>query len=457
MFAFSRAAKRRRLTFYPVRTIALSFAATILIGSLLLMLPISSREGTVTPFLDCLFTATSATCVTGLVVYDTYLHWTGFGQVVIIALIQVGGLGLSTLAAFFNLLIGRKMGLRGMHLAQESVAALGDDIRQLLKTVVATALVVESVGALLLMTVFVPNYGLEGVAIAAFTAISAFCNAGFDLMGRHEAYISLCGYADNPLVLGVVGCLIIVGGIGFLVIHDLLEYRRTKKLLLHTRIVLVATGLLILLGTVAIALPEWNNPATLGPMSPLEKIGNSWFHAVSCRTAGFNSFPLQEMHSSTKLFSILLMFMGAAPGSTGGGIKVTTVTVIFMTVWCVIRGDEDTVILGRRIPKGAVYKSLAVAMLGVLGVGITSGCILATVESQVPVSGIDAVFESVSAFATVGLSVGVTGIANSISRLLLILLMYVGRLGPVSFFLALAARAYENRHQVLPEGKIQIG
>ena len=295
------------------------------------------------------------------------------------------------------------------------------------------------------------------MAIAAFTAISAFCNAGFDLMGRHEAYISLCGYADNPLVLGVVGCLIIVGGIGFLVIHDLLEYRRTKKLLLHTRIVLVATGLLILLGTVAIALPEWNNPATLGPMSPLEKLGNSWFHAVSCRTAGFNSFPLQEMHSSTKLFSILLMFMGAAPGSTGGGIKVTTVTVIFMTVWCVIRGDEDTVILGRRIPKGAVYKSLAVAMLGVLGVGITSGCILATVESQVPVSGIDAVFESVSAFATVGLSVGVTGIANSISRLLLILLMYVGRLGPVSFFLALAARAYENRHQVLPEGKIQIG
>ena len=457
MLPFTQPAKRRRLTFYPVRTIALTFAVTILAGALLLMLPISSRDGMVTPFLDCLFTSTSATCVTGLVVYDTYLHWTPFGQGVILALIQVGGLGLSTLAAFFNILIGKKMGLRGMHLAQESVASMGDDIRRLLKTVVATAFVVELAGALLLMTVFLPEYGAEGLFISVFVAISAFCNAGFDLFGRHSPYISLCGYADNPLVLGVIGCLIIVGGIGFVVIHDLLEYRRTKKLLLHTRIVLLATGTLIVLGTAAIALSEWNNPATLGPMSPLQKVGNGWFHAVSCRTAGFNSFPLEEMHSSTKLFSILLMFMGAAPGSTGGGIKVTTVTVIFMTVWCVIRGDDDTVILGRRIPKGAVYKSLAVTMLGVLGVGITSGCILATIELETPISGIDAVFESVSAFATVGLAGGVTGIAYSISRVLLIFLMYVGRLGPVSFFLSLAARSFENRRQVLPEGKIQIG
>ena len=451
--------KQKRPFFaFPARAISVSFAAVILTGTILLTLPISSREGISTPFLDCLFTATSATCVTGLVVYDTYLHWSAFGHVVILALIQIGGLGLVTLTTFFHIAIGRKLGLRDIHLAQESVASMGPDINQLIRTVILTALIVESAGALVLMCIFVPQYGVGGIFISIFTSISAFCNAGFDLFGRQSPFISLCNYAGNPLVYGTIGLLIITGGIGFIVIHDLLEYRRTQKLTLHTRIVLVSTGVLILTGMLFTAICEWNNPATLGSMPSVgRKLGTAWFHSVSCRTAGFNVFSMEEMRDVTKIFSSILMFVGAAPGSTGGGIKCTTVTVIFMTVYCVIRGDEDTVIFRRKVEKSAVYKSMAVMMLGMLAVALTGGCIVATMQEIAPVSGVDAFFESMSAFATVGLSVGISAIANPLSRILLILCMYIGRLGPVSFFLSLAMRPRISRREILPEGKIQIG
>lgn len=450
--------KKKHLFSFPAQIIAVSFAAVILTGTLLLMLPISSRSGAVTPFLDCLFTATSATCVTGLIVYDTYTHWTAFGHCVIIMLIQIGGLGLVTLTTFFNLVIGKKLGLRGMHLAQESVSSMGEDINVLIKIVMTTALTVEIAGALLLMVTFVPVYGADGIFISLFTSISAFCNAGFDLFGRHGQYSSLTHYADNPMVYGVIGMLIIIGGIGFIVIHDLMEYRKTKKLTLHTRIVLVATLVLIFSGMLFTALCEWSNPKTLGALETTgQKLGASWFHSVSCRTAGFNSVPMEDLHGITKILSSILMFFGAAPGSTGGGIKITTVTVIFMTVYCVIRGDEDTVIFRRRVERHAVYKSLAVMILGVLAVAITAGCIVATMSKTHAITGIDAFFESVSAFATVGLSVGVSGVANTISKCLLIFLMYIGRLGPVSFFLSLAMRPNVSRKEIIPEGKIQIG
>lgn len=427
-------------------------------GTLLLTLPVSSRAGKFTPFLDCLFTATSSTCVTGLVVHDTYTYWSTFGQCVILALIQIGGLGLVTLTTFFNIAIGRKLGLRGMHLAQESVASTGPDINQLMKVVMVTALTVETAGALVLATVFVPEFGAEGVFISVFTSISAFCNAGFDILGRTGPYVSLTGYAGNPIVVGTVGLLIIVGGIGFIVIHDLLQYRKTKKLLLHTRIVLVSTVTLIAVGMIFTAVCEWDNPFTLGGLSGAgEKLGAAWFHSVSCRTAGFNVFPLEPMHDITKILSSLLMFVGAAPGSTGGGIKCTTSAVIFMTVYSVVRGDEDTVIFRRKVEKSAVYKSLAVMILGILAVTITAACIVATMSSTQAVTGVDALFESVSAFATVGLSAGISAVANTLSQVLLIFEMYIGRLGPVTFFLALAMRPTANRKEILPVGKIQIG
>lgn len=430
----------------------------ILVGTLLLMLPVSSRAGAFTPFLDCLFTATSSTCVTGLVVHDTYAYWSAFGQCVILALIQIGGLGLVTLTTFFNIAIGRKLGLRGMHLAQESVASTGPDINQLMKVVMITALTVETAGALLLSTVFVPEFGAEGIFISVFTSVSAFCNAGFDIFGRAEPYVSLTGYVGNPIVVGTVGLLIIVGGIGFIVIHDLLQYRRTKKLLLHTRIVIISTVSLILVGMAFTAVCEWDNPFTLGGLSGTgERLGAAWFHSVSCRTAGFNVFPLEPMHDITKILSSLLMFVGAAPGSTGGGIKCTTFAVIFMTVYCVVRGDEDTVIFRRKVEKSAVYKSLAVMILGILAVTVTAACIVATMSRTHAVNGVDALFESVSAFATVGLSAGISAVANTLSRILLIFEMYIGRLGPVTFFLALAMRPTANRKEILPVGKIQIG
>lgn len=246
--------------------------------------------------------------------HDTYAYWSAFGQCVILALIQIGGLGLVTLTTFFNIAIGRKLGLRGMHLAQESVASTGPDINQLMKVVMITALTVETAGALLLATVFVPEFGAEGIFISVFTSVSAFCNAGFDIFGRAEPYVSLTGYVGNPIVVGTVGLLIIVGGIGFIVIHDLLQYRRTKKLLLHTRIVIVSTVSLILVGMAFTAVCEWNNPFTLGGLSGTgERLGAAWFHSVSCRTAGFNVFPLEPMHDITKILSSLLMFVGAAP------------------------------------------------------------------------------------------------------------------------------------------------
>lgn len=438
-----------------MRVITLSFAAVILLGTLLLRLPLAARSGTATPLLDCLFTATSATCVTGLIAYDTYTHWTAFGHTVILCLIQIGGLGLVTFATFFNIMIGKKLGLRSMHLAQESVSSLDADVRQFIGTVVKTALAVEAVGALLLSAVFVPQYGLEGVFISVFTSISAFCNAGFDLFGRQEPYISLCGYADNPLVVGVIGGLIIVGGIGFVVIHDLIQSKKTGKLTLHTRVVLSVTLGLIVTGMLATALLEWNNPTTLGPMSIPGKLGSAWFHSVSCRTAGFNVFPMDTMRGSTKLMSSALMFVGAAPGSTGGGIKCTTIAVILMTVVSVVRGRDETVIIHRKVDKAAVYRSMAVVVLALGAIMITTGCIVVTVREAG--NGIDALFESVSAFATVGLSVGVTGVAGPLAKGLLIFSMFLGRLGPVTFFLSLAYRGGGSRREVLPEGKIIIG
>lgn len=450
-------AGKKRLTF-PARIIASSFAAVILTGTLLLMLPISSKQGIVTPFLDCLFTATSATCVTGLIIYDTYSHWTVFGQCVILGLIQIGGLGLVTFTTFFNLMIGKKLGLRGMHLAEESVASFGGDIRVLIRIVILTALVVETLGAMLLMPTFIGQYGWRGIFMAGFLSISAFCNAGFDILGRQSPFISLCNYNDNPVVLGTIGMLIICGGIGFIVVYDLLRYRKTHQLTLHTRIVLTVTGILLVAGMVMTATLEWNNPATLGALPNVgQKLGASWFHSVSSRTAGFNSVPLDGLYDITKILTSVLMFFGAAPGSTGGGIKCTTVAVIFMTVYCISRGEEDTIIFGRRVGRNAVYKSMAVTILATLAIAVTSGCIVLTMRDTHAVTGVDALFESVSAFATVGLSVGVSGNASMLAKLLLIFSMFFGRIGPVSFFLSLAMRPRRHHREVLPEGKIQIG
>ena len=409
--------KHFSLSANPARVITGSFLGVIITGTLLLMLPLSAKNGAVTNFFDALFTATSATCVTGLIVVDTYTHWTFFGQGVILSLIQIGGLGLVTLTLFFNLLIRRKLGLRTLQLAQESTSA-----------------------------------------ISVFTSVSAFCNAGFDLLGREGPYSSLIHY-NGSYVLLVVSALIIIGGLGFMVLFDLLHYHKSKKLRLHSRVVLLSTACLLFIGTLGFAALEWHNPATMGNLPVWQKLNAAFFQSVSTRTAGFNSIDIASMNEISKVLSIGLMFIGAAPGSTGGGIKVTTIVVLIMTAVSVARGYDDTIIMKHKIKRQVVNKSLTVVFIGFLAVLLASGVIIYTThDGGVTASTVDALFESTSAFATVGLSSGITAIANLPSKLLLIATMFLGRIGPISFLLSLAAGSGKvNRKQVMPEGHLNVG
>lgn len=451
--------KRIKKISNPTRMISASFACVILTGTFLLMLPVSSRNGATTDFLSCLFTSTSATCVTGLIVFDTYTKWSAFGQCVILLMIQCGGLGLVTLTTFFNLFLGRKLGFRGMQLASESVSAgnFGDTPR-LIRMIIGFSLLVESIGACMLSLSFVPQFGVKGIFISIFIAISAFCNAGFDVLGFMEQYTSLTTYNDNFGVLFVVMSLIVIGGLGFIVWSDIINYKRGHKLLLHTKIVLFFTVLLIVSGFIMFLVFEWDNPNTLGALNLQEKINASLFQSVTLRTAGFNSIAPGEMREITKSFSILLMFIGAAPGSTGGGIKVTTLAVVIMTAISVMQGKEEPVMLHRKIPAKVIFKSLAIMLLGVFVVCITSIVITTTSPiDDIQATGTDAVFEAVSAFATVGISSGVTSIASAPSLIALIVTMFIGRVGPVSFGMTLTPGKTSSRKEILPEGKIIVG
>lgn len=442
----------------PARVIALNFILVITSGALLLMLPFATRSGQMTGFSDALFTATSATCVTGLVVVDTYQYWSIFGQVVILLLIQIGGLSLVTLTLSFNILLRRKLGLRRLHLALESTGASGfEGAPRLLKGIVGISLAVEGFGALLLMPCFVPKYGGEGVFISFFLAVSSFCNAGFDILGREGAYSSVTHYGSSYILL-VLAALIILGGLGFTVLYDLVAFRKDKKLRFHSRIVLIFSAILVVCGTLVLFLLEWGNPETVGGLPLWQKIYHSFFQSVSARTAGYNSVSISRMGDLSKLFMILLMFIGAGPASTGGGIKVTSFAVLIMTAVSVARGHEDTVLMKHKLSRQTVYRALTVAMIGILAIFVAGGVIYYTVhEHGAKVSPIDAVFEAASAFATVGLSTGISEIANLPSKLILIVTMFLGRIGPISLLLSLAANTRPNRKEIIPEGHLLVG
>ena len=450
--------KKKSIFAYPGRIICTSFAAVILIGTFILMLPICAKNGRPTPFIDALFTATSATCVTGLIVYDTYNHWTVFGQTIILTLIQIGGLGLVTFTSFFSVMIRKRMGMRSMQLAQESINSASIlDIQILLKQVVYISFSIEFIGALILSTVFIPKYGADGIFISIFLSVSAFCNAGFDILGRETPYISLCNYNDNIIVILTISLLIIIGGLGFAVWHDIIDYRRTKKMMLHTKVVLIFTVVLIVLGALFFAIFEWNNPETLAELPLFEKFTASFFQSVTTRTAGFNSVNVNSLNDMTMLLCIVLMFIGAAPGSTGGGIKLTTVSVIIMTVISVVRGKSDTIILGRKVDMHTVYKAFAVTILAGIIVLAATGIIILSTPVTVIRSRLDVLFEATSAFATVGLSSGISNIIGEASKLALTATMFLGRVGPVSFIVSLAMNTRKNKQQIIPEGKIFVG
>ncbi|MCX8129120.1 MAG: TrkH family potassium uptake protein [Clostridia bacterium] len=440
----------------PTRMVVFSFAVIILIGSILLSLPAVSNSGKSIGYLNALFTATSATCVTGLIVADTYTQWNIYGQIIILCLIQAGGLGIITLATFFSALLGRKVSLKGMLLAQESINHFSfEGVVRLVKRVVLVTLAFETLGALILSIRFIPIFGLKGIYMGIFHSITAFCNAGFDLMGGYSGeYSSLTSFNNDPVVIYTIAALIIIGGLGFLVWKDLYEYKKNKSLFLHTKLVLIMTVLLILLGAVFFFVFESNNPLTMGKLNFFEKINASIFHSVTTRTAGYNSVPLNEMQDISKVATVLLMFIGAAPGSTAGGVKITTFGVIVAAIFSQISGSSETVIFRRRVPHYVVNKALSIIGLSAMVVIAVATVILA-IEGG---SFINIFYEATSAFGTVGLSTGITPTLHSVSKLLLILTMFLGRVGPVSFAIALTLRANKkDMDMVYPEGKVIVG
>lgn len=435
--------------------ICVSFLLLIAVGTLLLTLPISSKNGRL-GVIDAMFTATSATCVTGLIVRDTWTQFSWFGQAIILLLIQIGGLGLVTLTSFFALAARRRMGFRDLRLLGESVSASGlSQATEVLKIVISLAALFEAIGIVLLMFAFVPQLGLEGIWVSVFTAISAFCNAGFDLFGRFGQYSSLVPYVNNYYVQAVIMFMIMAGGLGFMVWVEIGEYRKKRRLSLNAQVVLAFSAILWVGGAVLFGLMEWNNPATMGGLSVPGKIMASIFQSVSTRTAGMNTVDLAACGPITKLMMSILQFIGAAPGSTGGGVKVTTFAVVILTIRSVAQGRDDCVIADHHIESKTVYRALTIIVLG--AVAALGSAVVVYYNTSDAVSVVDSIFESFSAFGTVGLSVGVTAQLNTGAKLLYMLVMFMGRVGPVALAISLTAKPDDNKRKILPVGQINVG
>lgn len=437
----------------PTKLIALGYCAIILIGAVLLTLPISSKNGVMTPFIDALFTAATSTCVTGLVVYDTYSHWSLFGQLIIITLIQVGGIGFMTVAISAVSLTKRKIGLSNRYVMQESIAAphMGGIVR-LTKLVVFGTLFFEISGAFLLSFKFIPELGaLRGIYFSVFHSVSAFCNAGIDLMGYYSPFSSLVTVENNYLFLIVIMGLIIVGGLGFFVWSDLLEHGlKFKRYSLHTKVVLATTVFLIIFGAVLIYIFEMKGTAFQG-MEQHQKVMASLFQAVSPRTAGFNSIDLTALTDSSLLLIICLMIVGGSPGSTAGGIKTTTFTILVLSIVAVVKRKKSVECFSRRIDEETFRQVCSILMMYLILVMFSTMAVCA-------IDGLDfmaVLFETSSAVGTVGLTLGITPELSGVSKFIVLLLMYFGRVGGISVLLAISNRvpaAYRY-----PQEKIAVG
>lgn len=433
--------------------IAVSFLGVILVGTVLLCLPISSRLGQWTGFFDACFTATSATCVTGLVVFDTYTHWSLFGQLVILIMIQIGGLGLMTLMASLTVFARRRMGLQERRLLVQSSGTLQyGGLFSLLRQILCGTLIFEGIGAILLMLRFCPQMGFgRGLYYAVFHAVSAFCNAGFDLMGRQRPFSSLTAYVADPLVCLTLSALIIIGGIGFIVWGDTWRNRwHIRRYSLHSKIVLLTTAVLLLFGWVAFYFAEGNH--AMAGMSHGERVLAALFQSVTTRTAGFNTIDQQALSNPGSILSVFLMLIGGSPGSTAGGIKTMTVALIALAVISIADNRRDPTAFRRRIDEQQVKQAL-----GILAIYIVLILASVTLISIWEPKGLRAIlFEVASAVATVGLSIDGSASFTAASRVILILLMYIGRIGGLSLVLMLA----EKKDRVLldrPVEKILVG
>lgn len=446
--------KKSKFTISTTHLILLSFLVTVLLGAVLLMLPISSATGQKTPFVDALFTATTATCVTGLVVVPTATAWSVFGHIVILILIQLGGLGVITVLAGIALTLNRKMGIGRSVLLQDAFnldTLFG--LKAFVKKVIIGTFIVEGVGALGYMTVFVPQFGAKGIWISVFNSISAFCNAGIDIIGEN----SLMDYATNPAINGITSLLIILGGLGYIVWWDLLRILRQRKklkhLTLHSKIVLWATAILIFGGAALIAVFEWNNPLTIGNMSIFDKIQVSLFQSITTRTAGFASVAQENLTNPSSLVSLLLMFIGGSPVGTAGGIKTVTFVVLFATAFVVVRQKNEVNMFGRSIARQAVSKAVGVCCMS-FGILFLSTLLLSAVTDA---SMLDVLFETVSATATVGLSRNLTSSLNTWGKLIITATMYLGRVGPISLMIAFNLRKRRPSIITNPVETISVG
>lgn len=414
----------------------------------MLSLPISSAKGAPTNFLDSYFTANSATCVTGLVTLDTGTHFSLFGLLIILVLIQIGGLGYMTFSTLMALVFRQKLFISQKLAMQEALNIHSTrDVLSVLKKVFGIVLLFEGAGALILFMRWLPQMGIKKAALyAVFHSVSAFNNAGFSLPANFQ---SLMPYATDWTINLTITTLVIIGGIGFIVIADILEHR---KLSLHSKIVLAVTLLLILAGAAFFMALEYGNPKTIGPMKLADKALVSYFQAVTPRTAGFNTIATTNIIPATALFTMLLMFIGASPGGTGGGTKTTTFALIFATIWATLKGSRDTLMFGRRIPAETVRRAFTIMLLSL---AFIAGATIA-LNSTEHFSVMEVVFEVFSAFGTVGLSLGITPYLSSIGKIIILVVMFAGRVGPLTLLLALFMEQKESRIELPKEG-ISIG
>ncbi|MBR3975614.1 MAG: potassium transporter KtrB [Clostridia bacterium] len=449
----------KKIKFTTTQIILLSFLIVILIGSILLALPISTADGTSVPYIDALFTATTSTCVTGLVTLPTFSTWSVFGQIVILVLIQVGGLGVITIMTGIMLLLNRKLGLGDRLLIQDAFNLnTMSGLAKFVKNVLFGTLIIEGIGAVLYMLVFVPEFGAEGIWISVFNSVSAFCNAGIDIIAEN----SLCNYATNPLINIVTSALVILGGLGYIVWWDVLRVLRSRSaknrkifrhLTLHSKIAIAVTAGLLLTGTILIFVLEYDNPLTIGKMDFFDKLQVSFFQSVTTRTAGFASLAQENLTDAAAAVSVILMLIGGSPVGTAGGMKTVTVAVLICSAFATVRNKNSTAVFGRRISDESVKKAVAVVVL-FLTICVSSAVLLLATNNA---SVIDAVYETVSATATVGLSRNFTATLNTFGKLIIIVTMYFGRIGPISLAVALGRKNESQNVISEPTEDISIG
>jgi trk system potassium uptake protein TrkH len=449
--------KKLNIKFSTTQVIMLSFLCVILIGSGLLSLPFSTKSGTAVSYIDALFTATTATCVTGLVTLPTVSTWSGFGQAVILLLIQIGGLGIITVMSGIMLTFHRKMGLSDRLLLQDSFNLTTlSGLASFIKKVILGTLIVEGLGALAYMLVFVPRFGTRGIWISIFNSISAFCNAGIDIISEN----SLCEYATNPLVNIVTCLLIILGGLGYIVWWDILRVYKTVNhrhrlhhLTLHTKIALSTTAVLIIIGGISFFLLEYNNPLTIGQQSLFDKLQISFFQSITTRTAGFATIPQQNLTHASSIISLLLMFIGGSPVGTAGGIKTVTIAVLAATAFATIKNKDRVTLFQRTLSRQAVSKAVAVTSMSFFILFISTVLLAITTSANA----LDILYETVSATATVGLTRNLTSYLTTSGKWIIIATMYLGRVGPISLALVFNRKNKNENIIANPTEDISVG